>query len=271
MFHTERDASKIALVHLVARLRAGGFRLLDTQFVTAHLSTFGAVEVSRKYYHKLLSAALNRSRRFCRAAARPPDRWRARGRTRDGALNSAQPAGVPSVAKHTSSGPRRYLGDARGLRHAFALAHPAVPRSRRSPQRRRRQRGRRRRRRGTLRRPGLWTRLGLRTRLSLRALLRGGPNRCRRRRRLGDRRGSAFAVGEPDVVDRMLDAAQPRARGERPAGKNPLHVALQRDFVDLDEGVGVRQLGRRPRVADRAASPAAHRTARFRDRPRRMT
>jgi leucyl/phenylalanyl-tRNA--protein transferase len=58
MFHRSRDASKVALVHLVARLLAGGFRLLDTQFVTDHLKTFGALEVSRRQYHKLLEAAL---------------------------------------------------------------------------------------------------------------------------------------------------------------------------------------------------------------------
>jgi leucyl/phenylalanyl-tRNA---protein transferase len=58
MFHRERDASKVALVHLVARLRVGGFRLLDTQFVTDHLKSFGAVEVPRRQYHKLLEGAL---------------------------------------------------------------------------------------------------------------------------------------------------------------------------------------------------------------------
>src|ERR1700726_1806057 len=58
MFHRVPDASKVALVHLVARLRAGGFKLLDTQFVTAHLRTFGAIEVTRPAYHKLLDAAL---------------------------------------------------------------------------------------------------------------------------------------------------------------------------------------------------------------------
>ncbi|MGA8654290.1 MAG: leucyl/phenylalanyl-tRNA--protein transferase [Xanthobacteraceae bacterium] len=58
MFHRCRDASKVALVHLVARLKAGHYRLLDTQFVTGHLRTFGAVEVSRSAYHKLLDAAL---------------------------------------------------------------------------------------------------------------------------------------------------------------------------------------------------------------------
>ena len=58
MFHRTRDASKIALVHLVARLRAGGFKLLDTQFITQHLRTFGATEVQRRQYHKLLADAL---------------------------------------------------------------------------------------------------------------------------------------------------------------------------------------------------------------------
>lgn len=58
MFHRERDASKVALVHLVGRLIAGGFRLLDTQFVTSHLKTFGAVEVPRRHYHRLLEHAL---------------------------------------------------------------------------------------------------------------------------------------------------------------------------------------------------------------------
>ena len=58
MFHRARDASKVALVHLVARLKAGGFRLLDTQFVTPHLKTFGATEVHRRHYHKMLAEAL---------------------------------------------------------------------------------------------------------------------------------------------------------------------------------------------------------------------
>jgi leucyl/phenylalanyl-tRNA--protein transferase len=58
MFHHARDASKVALVHLVARLKTGGFKLLDAQFVTDHLKTFGAIEVSRRQYSKLLEAAL---------------------------------------------------------------------------------------------------------------------------------------------------------------------------------------------------------------------
>jgi leucyl/phenylalanyl-tRNA--protein transferase len=59
MFHVARDASKAALVHLVARLRRGGFRLLDTQFVTPHLQGLGAVEISRAEYRSRLSAALD--------------------------------------------------------------------------------------------------------------------------------------------------------------------------------------------------------------------
>jgi leucyl/phenylalanyl-tRNA---protein transferase len=58
MFHRARDASKIALVHLVARLKVGGYRLLDTQFVTDHLRTFGAYEVPKRRYHKLLEDAI---------------------------------------------------------------------------------------------------------------------------------------------------------------------------------------------------------------------
>lgn len=58
MFSTERDASKVALVYLVARLIYGGFTLLDTQFVTEHLRQFGAREISRPEFHKLLGAAL---------------------------------------------------------------------------------------------------------------------------------------------------------------------------------------------------------------------
>lgn len=58
MFHLERDASKVALVHLVARLRIGGFRLLDTQFVTPHLASLGAVPVPRSAYRRMLDAAV---------------------------------------------------------------------------------------------------------------------------------------------------------------------------------------------------------------------
>jgi leucyl/phenylalanyl-tRNA---protein transferase len=71
MFHRARDASKIALVHLVARLKAGGYRLLDTQFVTEHLRSFGAVEVPKRRYHRLLEDAITGNGDF---AALPIDR-----------------------------------------------------------------------------------------------------------------------------------------------------------------------------------------------------
>ena len=58
MFSFVTDASKVALVHLVVRLRLGGFTLLDTQFVTGHLAQFGAVEIPRDAYKTQLAAAL---------------------------------------------------------------------------------------------------------------------------------------------------------------------------------------------------------------------
>jgi leucyl/phenylalanyl-tRNA--protein transferase len=64
MFSAARDASKVALVHLVARLRLGGFRLLDTQFVTEHLARFGAIEISRAEYRRRLVVALETPARF---------------------------------------------------------------------------------------------------------------------------------------------------------------------------------------------------------------
>ncbi|MCQ8241103.1 leucyl/phenylalanyl-tRNA--protein transferase [Rhizosaccharibacter radicis] len=59
MFSIARDASKVALVHLVARLRIGGFTLLDTQFVNPHLLQFGAVEIPRAEYKRRLARAVD--------------------------------------------------------------------------------------------------------------------------------------------------------------------------------------------------------------------
>lgn len=66
MFSRATDASKIALAHLVARLRRGGYRLLDTQFVTSHLEQFGVTEVGRGEYQALLSSALAADASFYR-------------------------------------------------------------------------------------------------------------------------------------------------------------------------------------------------------------
>ncbi len=64
MFSTATDASKVALAHLVARLRLGGYKLLDTQFITSHLARFGAIEVPRSTYHVMLAEAIEVSACF---------------------------------------------------------------------------------------------------------------------------------------------------------------------------------------------------------------
>lgn len=64
MFSRVRDASKVALVHLAARLFIGGFKLLDSQFTTEHLETFGAIEIPRTRYRQLLAGALRMKGRF---------------------------------------------------------------------------------------------------------------------------------------------------------------------------------------------------------------
>jgi leucyl/phenylalanyl-tRNA---protein transferase len=74
MFSTERDASKTALVHLVARLRHGGFTLLDTQFVTDHLRQFGAEEIERVDFQVRLDAALATDADFLRLPSQVPGR-----------------------------------------------------------------------------------------------------------------------------------------------------------------------------------------------------
>lgn len=64
MFSRQRDASKVCLVRLVERLKARGFALLDTQFTTEHLKRFGAIDVPRAKYEKLLEDALQGEARF---------------------------------------------------------------------------------------------------------------------------------------------------------------------------------------------------------------
>lgn len=64
MFHRKTDASKIALVHLAARLARGGFTLLDAQFVTPHLASLGAVEVPKEAYRRRLADAVGRQADF---------------------------------------------------------------------------------------------------------------------------------------------------------------------------------------------------------------
>ncbi len=73
MFSTARDASKVALVHLVGRLIVGGYRLLDAQFMTDHLAQFGAKEMARTAYRRLLAEALEAPADFYRFAESGPD------------------------------------------------------------------------------------------------------------------------------------------------------------------------------------------------------
>jgi leucyl/phenylalanyl-tRNA--protein transferase len=71
MFSRARDSSKVALAHLVARLRLGGFRLLDTQWTTPHLAQFGAVEVPRLAYKVMIEDAVSQTAQF--VASPDPD------------------------------------------------------------------------------------------------------------------------------------------------------------------------------------------------------
>lgn len=73
MFSRRTDASKIALVYLCARLRKDGFVLLDTQFLTTHLASLGAIEISRRRYHALLAVALEVDATFDPTDALTPD------------------------------------------------------------------------------------------------------------------------------------------------------------------------------------------------------
>jgi leucyl/phenylalanyl-tRNA---protein transferase len=94
MFSRASDASKVALVHLVARLRLGGYRLLDTQFQTPHLARFGGIEVSRARYRRLLAAALVYRAVF--PAELPAGAL-------DGALDAALGAGAPFAPLQSST------------------------------------------------------------------------------------------------------------------------------------------------------------------------
>ena len=117
MFSRARDASKIALVYLVARLKYGGFTLLDTQFVTGHLARFGAIEVSRDEFQRFLEAALAAAAWPTAAARalRPPLAARAAG---GGAAAAAAAAQAPQRRGRRRRG--LVLGAAGGRRRRVA-------------------------------------------------------------------------------------------------------------------------------------------------------
>jgi len=73
MFHRRTDASKMAMAHLVERLNAGGFVLLDTQFLTAHLASLGGIEIPREEYEERLAEALTLDGDWHAIERQPPD------------------------------------------------------------------------------------------------------------------------------------------------------------------------------------------------------
>lgn len=105
MFSRTTDASKLALAYLIHRLRAGGFTLFDTQFLTPHLASLGAVEISRAEYHKRLQAALQMGASFDPVGYQPlPSSV---------AAPAAGSGVVPSTGTVASSGTSSTLGKAR--------------------------------------------------------------------------------------------------------------------------------------------------------------
>lgn len=89
------DASKVALAHLVARLRTGGYTLLDCQFMTPHLASLGAVEITRPAYMELLDAAVSDSVRGTGSGSAEGD-WRALDRVDGAPASSVTVSGPPS-------------------------------------------------------------------------------------------------------------------------------------------------------------------------------
>ena len=94
MFSRRTDASKVALAYAVHRLRAGGFTLFDTQFLTAHLASLGGVEITRAEYHRRLTVALDGTAQFQPEGYSPSPS--------DVAGSSAAGAGVTQRSTHTS-------------------------------------------------------------------------------------------------------------------------------------------------------------------------
>jgi leucyl/phenylalanyl-tRNA---protein transferase len=105
MFHRARDASKVALVHLFARLRVGGFRLLDTQFLNEHLASLGAIEISREAFRLRLAVALQGEANFAAWPAPAPMRGAqalalAQGGGMEVAILDSQGRGVTPSRRH---------------------------------------------------------------------------------------------------------------------------------------------------------------------------
>jgi leucyl/phenylalanyl-tRNA--protein transferase len=112
MFSRATDASKVALAYLVARMKTGGFELLDCQFMTAHLATLGAIEIAQEEYLDLLEAALNGEyQASVVSSASPSSAAGAAGVGVWGALDGALAAGAPSpdFSSSASSSPGKLI------------------------------------------------------------------------------------------------------------------------------------------------------------------
>lgn len=104
MFSRRTNASKTALAYLIDRLRAGGFVLFDTQFLTPHLATLGAVEIPRADYRRRLEAALNAEASFTPAGYQPLPSSVVAGSSAGAASGDASSAGAASTSGSTKSG-----------------------------------------------------------------------------------------------------------------------------------------------------------------------
>ena len=96
MFSRRTNASKLALAYLTHRLRAGGFTLLDTQFLTPHLASLGGVEIPKAIYQKHLQQALKQKARFD-----PPDYWPAPSSVASSDRSSSASCGTASTSGGT--------------------------------------------------------------------------------------------------------------------------------------------------------------------------
>jgi len=123
MFSRETDASKVALVHLVARLKCGGFTLLDTQYTTAHLERFGAIEISRARYQLMLRAAMQAEADFRRLDGPGAARSGASGDAQSGPEAASVPAGSSGAASSACGLPLSVPG-ARDRRETTTVSGP---------------------------------------------------------------------------------------------------------------------------------------------------
>ena len=104
MFSRTTDASKLALAYLIHRLRAGGFTLFDTQFLTPHLASLGAIEIPRSAYHKRLEAALHATAEFNPAGYQPLPSSVAAPASGAGSSGAMGSSGASSISGSARSG-----------------------------------------------------------------------------------------------------------------------------------------------------------------------